>query len=469
MSNPADSVTLGEKHRLLSTARICFGLLLAYIVWRGWHLPGGLLFLALLCTALAAWPALHWLRFQPHPFPAFEAFMLTCIPSYALQLVSEHEGVLAYDQRIVMRALLAVILFQACALAAYQHRLAHESRSPFWNDPLFTGDISRWLPHGLWLNAAYVLVSLFTDWLPHDIDSILRAIFFGLATACTFLLGRAWAGGALAPGQKANVILALLVTAAFQITSLYLISTITFALIFFLAYVSAGRRIPVVALLLTFAVLTVLHNGKGPMRVKYWEVGAPRLELADLPGFLVEWVNHGLQPYRDPESAVKKRELLERASLLHMICLVVDATDNRVPYMAGETYGYVLPMLVPRFFWPDKPSGQRTTSRLAIHFGLQDESSAQTTSIGFGVLAEAYANYGWWGVALLGLLIGWANKVITVWTRRAPLISNGGFFMILLMAWSVQVEMPMSSWVSSLYQAAICVVGVPYAIRRFLS
>lgn len=458
-----------ERHRLFGTACISLGALLAFILYRGWSLPVELLGLTLLCTCLAAWPALRWLKLQPYPFPAFEVFMLTCIPFYALQLVSEHEGVAIYDNRVVVRAMLAVILFQICAILAFFWAIAFEKRTPFWNDPIFARDITRQLPLGLWLNVAYLYIGYFTDWLPGDIDSILRAIFFGIATACTFLLGRQWGAGQLNQPSRTNLFLALLAASILQISSLYLIATITSVMVFFLAYISAGKRIPVLPLLFVFVILTVLHNGKGEMRAKYWAEGMPPIQLTDLPEFFSEWLNLGLEPFRDEEHKTEQRELLERASLLHMMCLVVESTDRGLPFMAGETYAYVAPMLVPRFFWPNKPSGQRTTSRLAIHFGLQTDESAKSTSIGFGVLAEAYANFGYWGMLLLGLLIGWANKVICIWTRKCPLLSNGGFIMILLMAWSIQVEMPMSSWVSSLYQASICVLGIPYVFRRLFN
>ncbi len=457
----------GEKHRLHGTALIISGCLFAYALYRGWHLQFEELTLALACIVLAVRPALRWLKRQPNPFPAFEVFMLTCIPSYALQLVSEHEGLAIYSDSVIRRAMLAVILFQIAAQVTYDQIFARAKSTPFWNAVLFKRDINRWLLPGLWLNSGYIWVSTFTDWLPGDIDSILRAVFFGIATACTFLLGRSWGAGELSQSMRINVLLVLVVSALLQITSLYLISTIAGLMVLFLAYISAGRKIPVFAMVVVFLVLSVLHNGKGPMRVKHWDIGARPVEFADLPDFFSEWLGYGLQPFRDDSGEIKKRELLERASLLHVMCLVVDSTERGLPFMSGETYGYVAPMLVPRFFWPGKPTGQKTTSRLAIHFGLQTEESAKATSIGFGVLAEAYANFGFWGIVALGILIGWANKLAAMWTRNSPMISNGGLLMILLMAWSIQVEMPMSTWVSSFYQAAICVLGIPYLTSRF--
>ncbi len=464
-----DAAVASGRHQLYKTALIAAGGLVAYAIYKGWNLPAEHLGLSLLCILIALWPGLKWLQSQPYQFPAFEAFMLTCIPSYAMPLISDHEALATYGDAVITKGMVTVIVFQLCALFAFSRTIAHPQRGPFWNDALFTRDITAWLPPGLWLNTLYIALSRFTELIPYDIDSVLRAIFFGISTSCTFLLARRWGSDELERGIKVNIFLALLIAAVLQLSTLYLIGTIASSLVFFLAYISAGKRIPVLALGLLFVALTVLHNGKAPMREKYWAFGAPQLQFSDLPDFYSEWLDHGLAPFREHGEEVEKRALLERASLLQIICLVVESTDRGLPFMAGETYGYVAPMLVPRFFWPGKPSGQITGKRLGIHFGLQNEDSAKTTSIGFGIIAEAYANFGFFGGILLGLFIGSANKIITIWTRNSPLLSNGGFIMILLMAWSIQVELPMSGWVSSFYQASICVLGIPYVIRRLFN
>lgn len=458
-----------NNRQLLRTAQVGFVGLLVYALVKGWDLPLELLALALVCIALAVWPMLQWLRKQPYPFPAFETFMLTCVTAYAMPLITDHASVLQYPPGIVFLSLAGIVLFQICAIIGFTRVRPIERRSPFWIEPLFSRDIGSWLHAGMWLNALYVYLHMFTTWMPHDIDSILRAIFFGIGTACSFLLGRKWGADELNRNDKISVVASLVIAAVLQISSLYLINTISAVLVFFLAYISAGRRIPYVPLICLFAVLTVLHNGKAQMRDKYWKEGMPQVRLTGLYSFYQEWIEYGIAPLVGKEAAPKKRGLLERASLLHMMCLVVHETDKGHPLLNGETYGYVLPMLVPRFFWPDKPSGQRTVQRLAIYYGLQDESSSRNTSIGFGLPVESYANFGLFGLAGLGLLIGSLSKVITTWTRNSPLLSNGGLMMILLMAWALQIELVMSGWVSSFYQACICMLGIPYVIRRFFN
>lgn len=459
-----------DTRRLYQTTRFLVAGLIAFILYKGWdHLPPEQLSLCVISALLAVWPALRWLKNQPYQLPAFETFMLTAITAYVLPVATDHAGLDLYEPAVVTKAAFGVVLFQLSALFAFFQYQAWDRKSPFWTEALFTRDISTWLPIGLWLNLIYIILSHFLLDIPGDIDSILRAVFFGINTACTFLLGRSWREGNLQAAQKVSVGLAILFQGIILMASLYLITALSAFLVFMLAFVSAGRKIPIVTLVLVFVVLSILHNGKAVMRLKYWDIDAPiKIELGDLPAFYTEWFENGLKPVSTDEPDAPNRQLLERTSLIHMLCLVIEHNQRGLPYLYGETYTHILPQLVPRFFWPGKPTGQVTKRKLAIYYGLQDEHAAKTTSIAFGQLAEAFANFGFLGLVLLGLFFGWANKLIATWTSSAPLISNGGFTMILLMAWSLQIELPMSSWIASFYQASLCVLGLPYVLRRML-
>lgn len=454
--------------QLRTTAKAGVGLLVAYCLYQGRHLRGFELELSLACLGLATWPTLRWINTQSYRFPAFESFMLTSITAYVLPLINEHTMVMTYSDAVVSKAMLAVILFQLCAIFIFLRTVAVERRAPFWAKELFVSDVRNWLPIGLWLHVGYLLLGTFTQLVPEEIDSVLRAVFFGISISCSFLIGRYWGDDNLSRNQKRNVICAMLIEIILQLTSLYLISAISGLIVFFLAYVSAGRRIPWAVIGLSFAVFAVLHNGKSVMREKYWAAGVSMPGIAGMPAFFSEWVGYGLAPPQSEHEASQSGKLLERASLLQMLCLVVDATDNGLPLLHGETYGYIPEQLVPRIMWLDKPSGQLATMRLSTYYGLQDEFSTRSTSIAFGTLTEAYANFGFFGMAVFGLLVGWATKVISVWTRSCPLLSNGSLIMILIMAWSIQVELPMSVWFTSLYQAMICVLALPFAVRLFV-
>ena len=145
--------------------------------------------------------------------------------------------------------------------------------------------------------------------------------------------------------------------------------------------------------------------------------------------------------------------------------LIVDNTPARQDYLYGKTYGYVLPQLIPRFFWPEKPRSHVATYELGIYYGLQDEETTSTTTIAFGLLTEAYANFGLFGAILLGVFWGFWLKKLQIWSTFSPMFSFAGLLMVLLTAWAFNAELTMAAWVSSLEQAVIVVLGLPLVLR----
>jgi oligosaccharide repeat unit polymerase len=153
---------------------------------------------------------------------------------------------------------------------------------------------------------------------------------------------------------------------------------------------------------------------------------------------------------------------------MHIICLVALYTPERQPFLDGKTYAQIPGQFVPSFFWSGKPPAHISTYTLSIYYGLQSEEGTQTTTIGFGMLAEAYANYGFIGVGVLAFLLGAFYKKVQVITANSPILSYPGLFLIVLMAWSFQTEWPVSMWLSSMYQACVGVMGVPFILRNFV-
>src|SRR5208282_5564556 len=126
-------------------------------------------------------------------------------------------------------------------------------------------------------------------------------------------------------------------------------------------------------------------------RAKYWEGRAPAPTMMELPDFFGEWVVDGLATTQRGEAPIEKVSLLDRTSLIQILCLVVSNTPDRLPFLDGQTYAQIPAQFVPRFFWPEKPVGHISTYTLAVYYGLQNIEDTQKTTIGFGMLTEAYA------------------------------------------------------------------------------
>ncbi|HEY4302448.1 MAG TPA: hypothetical protein VGM73_16370 [Candidatus Didemnitutus sp.] len=445
----------------------------AYLVyqWKGGDILH--LYQGLAMFGLAALPSLLWARRGDGAFPLMEVFMLTAVNTYAMPLLVGHEGVLIYPDEVITAAANLVLVYQVSALATFYLTRAQAKRSRFWTDEIISESLGKFLPYGLGVTTIYTLVSTF--WhdevfahLPAESEGIFRAAFFGLGIICVFILSRRWGLGQMTSGERTFLVVNLVLQFFIESTSLLLIAGISTIVLALLGYVSGSRRLPVAALLVSVSVIAILHNGKSEMRERYWDENAKAITITDVPALYQEWFTFGLQR-TDDTKLNKAAKLIDRTSLLQIICLVVDRTPSKQPFLDGETYANIPSQFVPRFFWPNKPLAHQSTYRLSIYYGLQTEEDTATTTIGFGMLSEAYANFGFFGAAALGFVFGFAFRKVTIWTRDSPMLSYGGLLLVLLMAWSFQTELTLSIWLSSLFQACVAVLGAPAILRSVLN
>jgi hypothetical protein len=421
--------------------------------------------LGLAMLVLSALPALLWAHDTRPRFPAFEIFMLTGINFYAIPMLGGQPEVFGFPPKAMTDAAVAVLAFQLPAVAAFLVVRGRRAEHPLLISSLLPEKVLIQTQAGLWINTVYLCVAIFTNLIPYNIAPILRAMFIGLGTVCAFIQARLWGEGRLNRTAKTMCGLSLFLQVMLLFSGLYLINGISILALFLIAYVTASRRIPLLFLGIFLPILAVLHNGKSAMRDIYWQGNtSTQPGLTDFPGFFAQWITLGLRPPASTgESRTMASNLLDRAALFHMVCLTVDRIPAFQPYLAGETYKDIPAQLVPRILWPNKPSPALSNARLAIYLGLVDEETAQNVSIAFGFISEAYANFGLLGVAALGIVMGWGYKAVMLLGQDAPQFSALGLFLILMTAWSFQAEMIMASWLTSLFQAAVVVVGLPVA------
>lgn len=104
----------------------------------------------------------------------------------------------------------------------------------------------------------------------------------------------------------------------------------------------------------------------------------------------------------------------QRLDLLHQLAWVDAMTPGQVPYLDGATYSYLPISWVPRIVWPDKPI-VNANNTLAARYGYYSAQIGNGTTIGFGEVAEGYANLGTLMVlivlALQGLLFAAADQM----------------------------------------------------------
>jgi hypothetical protein len=295
---------------------------------------------------------------------------------------------------------------------------------------------------------------------------VIRAACFGVGIISTFVQSRQWGQGLLPTPTKVTFVILLAAQVIFSWVALYLIGGLSILVLAFIGYVSGGKKLPFLAIAISIPVVAVLHNGKNIMRQKYWENQVPMPTLSQVPAFFSEWIEYGIDPAQVQQRKEQNNLLLERTSLFHILCLVVTYTPERQPHLAGKTYGQIPAQFVPSILWPGKPVGHISTNTLAIYYGLQREEDTRKTTIAFGTLSEAYANFGYIGMAAIGALFAFCFKKVSDWTAHSPILSYAGLFQVVLMAWSFQSELTLSIWLSSLYQACVAVLGITFVMRN---
>lgn len=430
------------------------------------------LYQGLLIFTLASLPSLLWARRGGRQLPVFEVQMITGVSTFALPLLSSHEQMAQYTPEVVRSAAQVVLLYQVVAIVTHSLIKGRPGRTAFYTDPVLSHGVQKFLSTGLVLSTLYTFINVFYEGLiPYDLNSIFRAAFAGIGLISTFIEMRRWGLGQLKYGEAGMISFLLAAQVIMQISTLFLAAGMGILLLALLGYVSGSKKIPLAPVAAALVLLGILHNGKSVMRERYWDTTGQhrQAEFSDLPSFYTDWFTEGLTVHEESEE--KKQgtaKLLDRSSLIQMLCLVVSETPERRPYLEGETYALIPGQFVPRFFWPGKPPGHVATNMLSIYYGLQDETSTKSTTIGFGFVAEAYANYGLFGVGVIAFLVGAFYKKIQVLTANADPFSYAGLFLVVLMAWSFQTEYTMAIWLSSFYQACVAVMGIPFLLRNFI-
>lgn len=429
------------------------------------HLYGGLLIIT-----LAVLPGLLWAKRGNHQLPVFEVQMATAVNAFALPLLNSKEKLSVYANETVDTAMLAVLLYQGVAIGTHAMIGGRPGRTRFFTEEVLNRGIQKFISTGLVLSTVYTFLNVFYQGLiPYELNSIFRAAFAGIGLISTFVEMRRWGQGTLKPGEAGLIGTLIASQVIMQISTLFLVGGITLLVLCVIGYVSGSRRIPFVPIALALVVLGILHNGKAAMRDVYWDAETnerTQVALLDLPALYTEWFAEGLRTHDESGDAKKPVALVDRTSLIHILCMIVNETPDLLPFLEGKTYAQIPGQFVPRFFWPGKPPGHISTNTLAIYYGLQDEDATTRTTIGFGFVAEAYANYGLMGVGVIGFLIGLSYKKVQVATSQCAMLSYAGLFLVVLMAWSFQTEFTMSIWLSSFYQACVAVMGIPFLIRN---
>jgi hypothetical protein len=230
--------------------------------------------------------------------------------------------------------------------------------------------------------------------------------------------------------------------------------------------------------------LSFLNMGKTTMRERYWGAEGESITvptLGQLPAFYAEWSETCLDAILENRTSKKtggnaqetkansNQTLLDRIDNLQNLLFVIDAIETQhISALHGATYALIPPLLVPRVLVPNKPRSHEGQVLLNVHFGRQDINSTFSTYVAWGLLPEAYGNFGaYWGSLFLGALLGLSFAWIENLTARRLLFSTEGFLSLsLLMNFMNSFEMVSSVFVTSTFQSFMVIIGASLPFVR---
>jgi len=411
-----------------------------------------------------------WIATGARGIPIIPVLALGHIVYFALPILRGTPAEFGYDEAETLRASATVGLFLVVATVASQILALRVRHAPDARaDPIERREITQLMLGGLVIGIAFQIV-VFTGMLQNlgYYFGLVRAVALTLATASCYLFGVAYGRHQLTRGVSIAAIVGLVANVVMTWMSLFLVGGIFLLLSAALGYAISSTRIPWRAALIALAVVGILHAGKQEMREKYWDEGTDSSDFyskPSLPVFMLEWVTAGFAALYSGEVG---RDVSQRASLVRILLNVQRVAGNSIGFLNGETYALLPQMLVPRFLDPEKIPSQAGMRLLNVHFGIQSEEDTLRTSIGWGPLAEGYANFGYLGVAGAAVVVGLLGGALTAWSAGAAAISLPALLAVAAVLQRVNLEADLAYLFVSMFQSFVGVV-IYFGIFRFLT
>jgi hypothetical protein len=434
---------------------------------------------AIVITITSLLPIYLWFSGRALGLPIFPLFSITFIWTYGLPLIGNSQGTTQYSPEKHWAASLIISVFLLLATFIWFQFVKRPPPIPHSYRCLEAGKGEQFF---LWCLGLSVIFNLYVlgGWffLDGGTFALIRGAILGMNTLATFAL--AYRLGTKELTKRQSQWFLFLFTAAMVVNSasLLLVGSGSMFIIAVAAFAVGRKQVPVKLIIVTILCLIFLHNGKGDMRNKYWFGGQSTLiQPWEYPAWYAEWAGYSINYFTDQGKSIsvksqEKQSFLERSSVIQLFLLTQDKTPQTIPYLNGATYAILPELLVPRFLSSTKISSHEGTSLLNIHYGKQAREDTAKTTIGWGLLAESYANFGELGCMGLAVFLGIIYGQTTKWTINAPLLSDRSLLGIVMVSFAFQSEFSMGVYVTAVFQsvatlgAIVVLLMKPYPTMR---
>jgi hypothetical protein len=421
-------------------------------------------------AASALWPAYMWSSGKAPGLPLFPLFSSTFLLTHAAQFLSAYQGFEEYSDGAILLATLTVCSFLWAGTITWLFWVRQPPRHRKMILTLEGRLKDSWL---VWVIGVTSIVTslIYAGWftLPVGLRTFITQGLLGLNIFSIFVLGFRAGRGELHQSTRRLYYFTTVLYCLINVSSLFLIGMIMAVLMGFVGFTLGRREIPWLPLTSFLVILSILHIGKGEMRARYWSEGEQGhfIRPWEYVSLLANWLEVSWETAtRRESSAVQGQSILERTSTVYILLRTQDVTPAVLPHLLGSTYAVIPSSIVPRFLNPNKTSPHESTTILNVYYGNQTFEAAQSTTIGWGTLNEAYANFGLVGCLGLAVIYGSFFGLITRWGIGLPTLSLPSLVGMFTMSFAIQTEMTASVFVASYFQGLIAVLAFASIFMR---
>ena len=423
-------------------------------------------------------PVWVWAKRKVAGIPFGPLLGIQSITVYALPILTDNESVFKYTSGEITSAAVEVLLFGIAIGGGmlFAARSINIQRPNYCHRFKFLSGQG----HKRLYIIGPLLLALSVGFLAARIEGVFQSFPSGLYSILRTIFEAAGLGGGVISGfvigsrkmKPAMVILFWILFALHSIcrtVDFTLFPTVGLVMATCLGIFMGSGRPPVVALAVLSTVLGFFSLSKFEMRNAHWIPGeayaAQSLDL--MQSRIIEWGERSWEHVFSGEKYIEDRERIDSQKISSRINNLANLLDvqyfvnvDEIPPLNGETYWLIPKLLIPRLFWPEKPRTHEGMVLLNVYFGRQTLEATFHTYVAWGLLAEAYGNFGSiTGAIVLGLVLGVLVGWVELKTRFYPLNSLQA---MLALAFLVQlggsIETVASIWVTSIFQMLIAIV-----------
>ena len=431
---------------------------------------------ALLIIFFALLPSYIWVSGRVLGLPIFPVFALTYLWTHALQLLNHHPSVSEYSAIEQFWGSFTVALYLCVCTGVW-----------FWQASKISPPLKFYRGFQASKSKSYFLLILFLGvlfsmgsvggWfyrlgLQDGSFALIRGLILGLTSLSVFSLSLFLSYRQLSLQESSVFVSLLVVYLISNAASLLLVGSISIMGIYILATIIGTNKLPLRTLIISFLIFSILHIGKGEMRQVYWfnSSGQSFVQPWQYPAYYTQWIEYSIKNLQlnrnQANNSQSQQDLGERSGLMHILLMTQTRAPQEVSYLHGKTYQIIPQLLIPRLLDPDKIRSHEGTYILNIHYGRQSREDTFTTTIGWGFLAEAYANFGLLGCICLGSILGYFYGFMTRLSVNVPPYSFRYLLSILVLSFSFQTEFSAGVYIAALYQGVVALTLVSFIFMK---